>query len=149
MDTLFRKACSLFIVGVPGRELDSESRLLVENGAGVILFSRNLSDWREGFELVRQVHDCARPRKPLVCIDQEGGRVQRLGPPFIQLPPMEVLGRRGDPSLCRRLARQLGAELRAAGTWLDFAPVLDCNTNPANPVIGDRSFGDDPALVAK
>jgi beta-N-acetylhexosaminidase len=85
-----------------------------------------------------------------VSVDQEGGRVARLrGPPYTALPPMRVVGQRGDAETARRVGRLLAFELRATGFDWDFAPVLDVDSNPANPVIGDRSFSSDPAEVAR
>jgi beta-N-acetylhexosaminidase len=75
--------------------------------------------------------------------------VQRLGPPVLQLPPMRALGRIDDAAVTQRAAEVLGRQLRALGFNLDFAPVLDVDSNPDSPVIGDRSFGDDPARVAR
>src|SRR5262249_37567228 len=76
--------------------------------------------------------------------------VARLrGPPYTSLPPMRLLGQRGDPETARRVGRLLAFELRATGFDWDFAPVLDVDSNPANPVIGDRSFGSDPAEVVR
>src|SRR5690606_34075683 len=117
---------------------------------GVILFKRNLGTLEEIAELVAAIQD-AYPSgvAPLVSIDQEGGRVARLGAPVVKLPPMRALGERDDADLTRRAARVLGAQLLALGIGVDFAPVLDVDTNPANPVIGDRSFGRDPETVIR
>jgi beta-N-acetylhexosaminidase len=84
----------------------------------------------------------------VIGIDQEHGRVDRLGPPATQFPGAMALGATGDPSLVREVAAAIGTELRALGIDLDFAPVADLQSNPANPVIGTRSFGADPARVA-
>jgi beta-N-acetylhexosaminidase len=86
---------------------------------------------------------------PLLCVDQEGGRVARLGPPVISLPPGRAFGDLDDPSLTRAAGRLLGVELAAIGFNVDFAPILDVDTNPANPVIGDRSYGREPARVVR
>ncbi|MCB9597088.1 MAG: beta-N-acetylhexosaminidase [Sandaracinaceae bacterium] len=117
--------------------------------AGVILFKRNLADGPAGAaEQIRALARAAR-RTPLVAVDQEGGRVQRLRAPVLELPPMRRLGVLDDVDLTRRAARVLGRQLGAIGFNVDFAPVLDVDTNPDNPVIGDRSFGADPELVAR
>jgi beta-N-acetylhexosaminidase len=84
---------------------------------------------------------------PLIAIDQEGGRVARLGAPVLLLPPMARLSALGDADLTRRAGALLGRQLAALGFSMDFAPVLDVNTNPHNPVIGDRAFGDRPEVV--
>ncbi|MEQ1503733.1 MAG: glycoside hydrolase family 3 N-terminal domain-containing protein, partial [Myxococcota bacterium] len=88
------------------------------------------------------------PHDPIVlAVDQEGGRVQRVRAPATEWPPMRVVGRAGE--LAGPVGRAIGRELRALGFNLNFAPCADVDTNPANPVIGDRSFGDDPAAVAR
>lgn len=142
----------MLIVGFPGRQMPPPIEALAREGAlgGVILFKRNLGTIEEVAALVDAVHD-AFPSgvAPLVSIDQEGGRVARLGPPLVKLPPMRVLGERGDVALTRRAGRVLGAQLAALGIGVDFAPVLDVDTNPANPVIGDRSFGRDADTVIR
>jgi beta-N-acetylhexosaminidase len=86
---------------------------------------------------------------PLIAVDQEGGRVQRLRAPVLELPPMRALAALGDPALTQECGRVLGAQLAALGFNLDFAPVLDVDSNPDNPVIGDRSFSRDPDIVAE
>ena len=73
---------------------------------------------------------------PIISIDQEGGRVARLGPPVIQLPPMRALGEIDDPALTRRAGQALAEALRAVGVNLDFAPVADVDSNPHES--GDR-----------
>lgn len=88
----------------------------------------------------------------LVAIDQEHGPVARLGPPFSRFPAAMGIGAAGDPVLARRVAAASARELAAAGINVNLAPVADVNTEPANPVIGVRSLGEDPghssALVA-
>ncbi|GAA4902200.1 beta-N-acetylhexosaminidase [Stackebrandtia albiflava] len=85
----------------------------------------------------------------LVSTDQEHGAVVRIGPPVTQFPGNLALGATGDPDQARRSAEVIGAELRAMGLNQNWAPVADVNVNPANPVIGNRSFGGDPARVAE
>ncbi len=84
----------------------------------------------------------------LLPTDQEGGRVARLGAPFTQFPPARVIGQAGDEELARRAARVTAEELRQIGVNWNFAPVADVNSNPDNPVIGDRAFGATPEAVA-
>jgi beta-N-acetylhexosaminidase len=84
-----------------------------------------------------------------VAVDQEGGRVARLRAPFTEWPPMLALGRADDPDLATRFATALARELHAVGFTMDFAPVVDVLTNPANPVIGDRALSDDAGTVAR
>lgn len=147
---LDRLAAGLFVVGFPGPQPDDEVKRLVDDGvAGVILFKRNVGTARETAELVGALKRHA-GRPFLAAVDQEGGRVARLrGTPFTALPPMRELGRRGDEALARRAGRLLAFETRACGFDWNFAPVVDVDTNPANPVIGDRSFAREAAEVAR
>jgi beta-N-acetylhexosaminidase len=98
--------------------------------------------------LIARIVESAPEHTPLlVAVDQEGGRVARLGAPVLKLPPMRALAELADPALTERCAKLLGKQLRALGFTMDFAPVLDVDTNPENPVIGDRSFGATPERV--
>ncbi|MGE9348989.1 glycoside hydrolase family 3 protein [Isoptericola variabilis] len=90
------------------------------------------------------------PGIPLaVTIDQEGGLVARVGPPATALPGNMALGATFDVGLARAQGDVLGSELAAMGVNVDFAPVLDLNTNPDNPVIGIRSMGADADAVSE
>lgn len=152
LEALRRAAGRVLIVGMPARALPAPLAELAAAGSlgGVILFKRNLGGVDQDVTTVSALHD-AWPEgdAPLVAIDQEGGRVARLGAPIVALPRMRVLGAIDDPDLTRRAARVLGAQLLALGIGVDFAPVLDVDTNPDNPVIGDRSFGRDPEVVIR
>lgn len=86
---------------------------------------------------------------PIIGIDQEGGQLMSINSDATQLPGNMALGATRSPDLARQTGRLLGRELRAVGVNMNFAPSLDININPQNPVIGIRSFGDDPALVAE
>ena len=119
---------------------------------GGILFKRNIESAAQLPDLTHPLQRAA-ARSPLglpllIAIDEEGGRVSRLSTDFTLLPPARNLGRIGDPGLARAAARVVGAELRAVGVNVDFAPVLDLLTNPECTVIGDRAFGEAPAAVS-
>lgn len=143
-------AAGLFVVGFPGTRPDDEVKRLIDDGvAGVILFKRNVGTPEETRGLVEALKAHA-GRLLLAAVDQEGGRVARLrGAPFTALPPMRELGQTRDAALLERVGRLLAFETRACGFDWDFAPVLDVDTNPANPVIGDRSFHQDASEVAR
>jgi beta-N-acetylhexosaminidase len=142
-------AARLFTVGFAGPALDPELEALLDRGVGgVVLFSRNVGTAAEVAELTRALKRRA-GRPLLVAVDQEGGSVARLRNGFTRLPPLRTLGERGDATLARELGRVVGSELSAVGIDWDFAPVLDVDTNPKNPVIGTRSLGADPARVAE
>ncbi len=142
----------LLFAGFEGTRPPKDLVTLIEQGriGGVILFTRNLGDPHEVAQLVTDLRRSAPAEVPLtVAIDQEGGRVQRLREPWTQWPPMRQLGDVDDVELTAAFASALALELTATGIGLTFAPVMDVDTNPDNPVIGDRSFGADPARVCR
>lgn len=149
MIDLPRAAARLLTVGFAGKVLDPELASLLDRGiGGVVLFSRNVGTPAELAELTFAIKRRA-GRPLLTAIDQEGGSVARLRNGFTRLPPFRALGERGDAELGRELGRVVGAELGAVGIDWDFAPVLDVDTNPDNPVIGARSLGAEPGRVAE
>ena len=153
LDLDLPRLCGQIIVGgFDGRELSPRFAAALAEGrrGGAILFKRNLPDIPTAAALCAAISAAApADLPPFIAVDQEGGRVTRLPPPFLTLPPMRVLGEIGDLDLVRRAGRAVAVELAAVGFNLDFAPVLVVDSNPENPVIGDRSFGRDPALVAR
>lgn len=116
---------------------------------GVILFSRNFQDPQQVAELSANLKREAGSRPLLVMVDQEGGRVQRLGGPFTPVPPARTVGSAADVQAAEMSGRILGKELRAVNVDFDLAPVMDVDTNPLNPVIGDRSFGTSAEVVSE
>ncbi len=138
----------LFVCGFEGIRPDkSILRLIRMYGiGGVILFARNIKTPRQTAELVQELQAAA--KIPLfIGIDQEGGRVSRLPAPFTRFPGNAALGQAASRDLAYKFGRATGMELASVGINLDFAPVLDINTHPDNPVIGARAFGDDPVLA--
>ena len=147
----------LLFVGFDGLTLPAPVAEAFTHGhrGGAILFRRNVA--RRGDEVdLDQVAalnasvTAAAPSglQPFLGVDQEGGRVRRLGPPLLQVPPMRAL--EGVPEeVVERLAKAVGEELAALGFNMSFAPVLDVDSNPANPIIGDRAFSRDPETVAR
>jgi beta-N-acetylhexosaminidase len=147
---LDRDVAGLFCIGFQGTEPTLEVLDLIRRGVpGVILFSRNVVEAEQVAALVAELKRAAGGRPLLVSIDQEGGRVARLRAAhgFTEIPPMRALGETGDADLARQVGAMLGRELRAVGIDQDYAPCVDVDTNPANPVIGDRSLSRDPAAV--
>jgi beta-N-acetylhexosaminidase len=115
--------------------------------AGYLMFSRNGSSAAE----LRAFTDAIRERcsdRPLIAIDQEGGRVARLERGVETIPSMMAIGAAGDAELAQRAGEQTAFDLRRAGCTLDFAPVLDLALDSENTVIGTRSFGSAPQSVA-
>ncbi|MEU6226044.1 glycoside hydrolase family 3 protein [Streptomyces sp. NPDC047042] len=148
-DTLTRDALTVLQPGFPGTTApDWLLRRLGEGLASVGLFGRNITSPTQLAALTAQLR--AEREDVLVAIDEEGGDVTRLevrtGSSF---PGNHALGAVDDTELTRQVAHELGRRLRACGVNLNWAPSADVNSNPANPVIGVRSFGADPELVAR
>jgi beta-N-acetylhexosaminidase len=139
----------VLLPGFEGTELPGWLRERLSDGlAGVCLFATNVATPAR----LRDLTDAIRSANPaaIIAIDEEGGDVTRLyyteGSPF---PGNAVLGRVDDLTLTSAVASSVGAALAGVGVNLDFAPDVDVNSNPLNPVIGVRSFGADPARVAQ
>jgi len=163
------KVGQLFMVYVHGETADTDhaeavasnlERLGADNGAafvagfkpgGIIYFdwANGLSDPEQIVTLSNGLQGAVGDGVPLLIgVDQEYGAVVRIGEPATQFPGAMPLGATGDLGAARRAAEIAGAELRAMGLNQNFAPDADVNVDPANPVIGVRSFGSDPELVA-
>jgi beta-N-acetylhexosaminidase len=145
------KIGQLFMIGFTGTSVSPELASFIKDyrPGGVILFSRNLESTEQIVELTNELQRCS-PKSPLlISIDQEGGRVSRLPKDFTIFPPCELLGRCNSSDLAYAAAATVARELRAVGINMNMAPVLDVNSNPGNPVIGDRAFGSTPRIVAE
>ena len=144
-----KQIAQLFVFGFEGTEPNAHIlRMIREFGiGGVILFSRNIQNPLQTAQLIESLQD-ASEIPLLVGIDQEGGKVARLPLPFTLFPGNHAIGNSGSNELAAAFGRVTAEELSAVGFNLDFAPVLDINTYPNNPVIGIRSFGEDPELVS-
>src|SRR5580692_6249452 len=153
IDLPLAKVCGqIMIGGFYGTELPASyaSALRAGERGGAVLFKRNLTDdLADVAELNRALRDASGELPPLLAVDQEGGRVARLGSPVLALPPMRALGRTVNVDLLRRAGRALGSQLAVLGFTMNFAPVLDVNTRADNPIIGDRAFGSDPRVVMR
>jgi len=127
---------------------------LVQQGdvASFCLFTFNVESPAQLRTLTQSIHDAAKAGNhptPIIGIDQEGGQLIAVRGGATELPGNMALGATRSPELAEKAGRVLGRELLAMGVNMNFAPSLDVNVNPFNPVIGIRSFGDDPALVAE
>lgn len=144
----------MLVIGIGGHELSAQERDWLQHPtvAGVILFSRNFASRAQVAELSSAIRDAA-PRPQLLCVDQEGGRVQRFRDGYHALPSLEGFGRlfERDREAALRLAREhawlMASEIRATGVDLSFAPVVDLGRG--NRAIGDRAFHAEPAIVAE
>jgi len=141
------------LIDLEGFKLTDSDRGRLENPAcvGVIFFSRNYVSREQIKDVIREIREL-RTDPLLICVDQEGGRVQRFREGFTPIPPMAYVGQAWDKEqkrgleLSRALGVILGSELREIDVDLTFAPVLDLNRENSS-VIGDRSFHRDPEVV--
>lgn len=146
-----KKIARMIMIDVPGTTLDDAERArLAEPGwGGVILFTRNCASRSQVGALCADLHRAAGNRLLLVGIDQEGGSVNRFAFPEAPVSPGNMaLAATGAPELAREASRLVGADLADLGFNLNFAPCVDTNCNPLNPIIGVRSFGETPRTVA-
>ncbi|MFD2211608.1 beta-N-acetylhexosaminidase [Virgibacillus halophilus] len=150
--TLNEKIGQMIIAGIPGTKVDEQTRSLIHDYkvGGFIFYSDNLETPKQSIQLVNRLkqENKDNPYPLFMSVDQEGGAVSRL-PGLSRLPDNQTIGKRDDPAYSYTIGRKLGRQTRAFGMNLDFAPVMDINSNPNNPVIGDRSFGDDQDVVSK
>jgi len=143
----------MLLIGVAGTALTAQERDWLQHDAvaGVVLFARNFASRAQVAELSATIREAA-PRPQLLCVDQEGGRVQRFREGFSALPPLQEIGARhaADPARALELAEQhawlMASEVRASGVDLSFAPVVDLGRG--NRAIGTRAFSEDPQVVA-
>lgn len=147
------KIGQMVMVGIEGYETNEQTRQLIEQHrvGGVILFERNVSDAEQTLQLLDDLKQANQQtnRIPLLLgVDEEGGSVSRLPPELTPAPSARDVGRTDDPSLAYRIGQTSAGTLRALGWNVNFAPVLDVDSNPHNPVIDDRSYGDNAETVA-
>lgn len=142
------------MVDVEGLELTAADRELLRHPrvGGVILFARNFESPRQVLEFTRAIRALRTPALP-ICVDHEGGRVQRFRTGFTRIPPMRALGalHDRDAAAARKAAHAcgyaIGAELQAHGVDFSFTPVLDVDHGESG-VIGDRAFHREPEVIA-
>lgn len=137
-----------------GYTVPTEILDLVQRGEVVAfcLFNQNVESLAQLQRLCFSIHAAAQAGghpTPIIGIDQEGGQLIAIANGATELPGNMALGATGSPELAEKAGRVLARELRALGINMNFAPILDVNVNPHNAVIGIRSFGDTPALVAE
>jgi beta-N-acetylhexosaminidase len=141
------------MLGFAGTELPGKTARLLSSHpiAGVTLFRHhNVAAAAQVRALTDRLQAAAHPAAQplLVATDQEGGQLIALGPDTTQFAGAMALGAAGDERLAEQVARAMAREMRALGVNVNYAPVCDLATNPANPALGIRSFGDDPVAAA-
>ncbi len=152
---LRRSTGQLFMVGLPDKTLDKATlRLIREEYVGnFILFRRNVQDPCKLWQLCRDLQDACANNKmppPLIAIDQEGGSVTRLPPPFTQFSSARDRATAPDPHLeIVSYSRLCAADLTLMGINVNFAPVLDVATEGEGYYLTNRTLGNNPAYVAE
>ncbi|WP_342505516.1 beta-N-acetylhexosaminidase [Sporosarcina sp. FSL K6-2383] len=151
--TLAEKVGQLLVIGVEGTSFSDEMDNLIRNYhvGGVIVMGKNVSTAAEMLQLINNIKQTNEPNKiPLfMSVDEEGGRVSRLPAGISKLPEAAKMGKQNDKTISYRAGNYVAEVLHEFGYNMNFAPVLDINNNPKNPVIGDRSLGADPELVGR
>lgn len=150
--SLEEKVGQMFMCGFDGTVPNKEITDLIENYyiSGICYFSRNLKDPKQIYELSTHLQSKVKRTLPLfLTIDQEGGMVVRVKKGVTVSPGNMALGATNNPEFVYQMANIVGHELKLMGINMNFAPSIDINNNPNNPVIGVRSFGESPSMVAK
>ncbi|MEI8128813.1 MAG: glycoside hydrolase family 3 N-terminal domain-containing protein [bacterium] len=150
--TIKNKVYQMFVLGLEGEELKENQNLInaLQNGlGGVIFFTQNIQTTKQFKKLIENVKNEA-PIPPFLSIDQEGGRVERTenifgGKKYLSA---KFAAEQGEEFL-RNQTEQISHLLKDFGINLNFAPCTDVNTNPNNPIIGERAFSNDPDEVIK
>lgn len=149
--TLDEKIGQLLIIGFEDSILNDYNIKMIEEYkiGGFILFGRNIIEENQLLDLVNNLKaENKHNSVPLfISIDEEGGKVSRLPNAYKKLPELKSIGDSNDPDLSYEYGQVLGNRLKLLGINLNFAPVLDINSNPNNPVIGNRAFGNTEDLV--
>ena len=151
--TLDEKIGQLVISGVNSTSIDSTIENLIKKRyiSGVILFNRNISNAHQLLDLTNSLKNINKSNTiPLfISVDEEGGIVSRLPKEFVKLPKNNYIGKINNSNFSYNVGKSIGKELSALGYNMDFAPVIDINSNPKNPVIGSRAFGNNKEIVTK
>lgn len=151
--SLEEKIGQLVMAGIDEYTNDNHSQSLIVNYhvGGFVLLKQNIRDANQMLSLINSLKETNSVNKiPLfLSIDEEGGRISRMPGEFTKIPTSQQIGTLNDEGLSYQIGSIIGEELRSFGLNMNFAPVLDVNSNPRNPVIGDRAFGDEPGLVSR
>lgn len=151
--SLDEKIGQLVIAGIDGTGINESSKRLIEQYkiGGIIFYANNVDTPDQTVQFVNNLK-AANQGNPLplfISIDQEGGRVARLPKQVKQIPTAAKIGKTKNPDYAFTIGQALGKQVTQFGFNMDFAPVLDVNSNPNNPVIGDRSYSANPNVVSQ
>lgn len=151
--TTAEKIGQLVLVGMDGTTANANTKELIDkyHVGGFIFYKDNIKDSEQTLKLINQLKSDNKSAKiPLfLSIDEEGGRVTRLPGELVKAPSAGKIGAAGKVDAGSEIGALIGRQLSGFGLNMDFAPVLDINSNPNNPVIGDRSYGDNADIVSQ
>ena len=151
--TLEQKVAQMLIVNLFGSQLNAPGKAFLEQWqpGGVVLIGENTDTPDAVARLVdsyQQTITDAGGLPLLVAVDEEPGPISHLKDGFTQFPTPTLITATGDPQMAYEVGQAIGDELRAVGVNMTLSPIADLETNPKNPIIVRRSFGNDPAMVS-
>ncbi|MBE6068760.1 MAG: beta-N-acetylhexosaminidase [Clostridium lundense] len=150
--TLDEKIGQMLMTGVEGYNLSDNSKKLIKEHkvGGFIIFGENVQSTNQLLSLVNSLkRENVNNKTPLFfSLDEEGGKVTRMPQEFKSFPTNKTIGQINDKDFSNKIGRTIADEIKSFGFNMNFAPVLDVNSNPKNPVIGSRSFGASPDIVS-
>ncbi|MGI5860189.1 MAG: beta-N-acetylhexosaminidase [Tepidanaerobacteraceae bacterium] len=151
--TVDEKVGQMVMIGLEGYEKDPYAQEMITKYkvGGFIFFKRNINNAYPTLTLINSLKEANRENKiPLFfAVDEEGGRVTRMPAEFTKLPTSRAIGKINSEDFAFEVGSIIGQQLKSLGFNMNFAPVLDIDSNPNNPVIGDRSFGHNEEIVSK
>lgn len=148
------KIALMCVIGTPSTRAEPEfrGRMAQHRFGGIGIFPHNIESEQQTHALLAEVKNIVKDNGGLVpyyvSVDEEGGTLSKFKSFFPYIPGNRAIGLSEDPELAQLLGKIIGSELHSLGIPMNWAPVLDVNTNIDNPVVGVRSFGEDPQLVA-
>jgi beta-N-acetylhexosaminidase len=150
--TLDEKIGQMLMFSIEGYSLSDNTKKLIKDYkvGGFIVLGENVQDTKQVLELLNSIkRENILSKIPLfLSVDEEGGRVTRMPKEFKKLPTNKTIGKLNNKVFSSKIGSAIGSEIKAFGYNMDFAPVLDVNSNPNNPVIGNRSFGANASVVS-
>lgn len=151
--TLNEKIGQLIIAGFDGIALDDNAKSLIKDDkiGGIILFGENVESVPQLVNLTNSIKfENSNNKIPMfISVDEEGGSVSRMPKELRKFPSNRIIGDRNDDKLSYNIGKMIGKEIRSFGFNMNYAPVLDINSNPNNKVIGNRSFGNNVEVVSR
>lgn len=149
------KIGQLIMAGIDGTQVNEDTKKLLDsyNVGGFIFYGYNIRNEQEAVELfnqLKQINGKKASHIPLfMSVDEEGGRVSRMPSTLTKIPSARKVGKAKNEQLATEIGDVIGQELNAFGLNMDYAPVLDVNSNAKNPVIGDRAYGNEVNIVSQ